>query len=423
MNGFDFDGLRDPNAPHPGARQREGVAMRAKELQAGARRKWAIASVVAVVVIAAGVVGIVAATHKNNPEVTVTNTTTTTPKTTTTSTTTHRPGGVPLTSAATTAPSSTVAHTPTGAVSASFVSAAHGWVLEKDGTVAETTDGGSSWHRVGSLGSASDGKIRFADATHGFAFSGSESNPASSMATTDGGATWAPLAAPFSGTVYDLAISRGTVYAVTFDQAATKFRIWSSPAGALNWTEDPLKIPAGAGPIPSIQLVLAGNAGWLIEVDRVVVAGAKLSPTNGHWSAWTPPCKNVNGPATLAAWGPTDLIASCNEGVWGSPPAPGTAAYTSHDAGATWQRYAAPVAGAVAADDPNNAVIFAIIKASAQSSDGGRTWHAAVASINDTSGAVDLGFTTDSQGFVIFSDGHMLMTHDSAATWSAATLP
>ena len=62
-------------------------------------------------------------------------------------------------------------------------------------------------------------------------------------------------------------------------------------------------------------------------------------------------------------------------------------------------------------------------KASAQSNDGGRSWHTAVGSINDTSGATDLGFTTDAQGFVIFTDGHMIMTHDSGATWSAVTLP
>ena len=326
-----------------------------------------------------------------------------------------------ITNSTTTTTTTTVPAGPPSAVSASFVSATHGWVLQRNGDVAETTDGGHSWNRVGSVGSTSEGKIRFADATHGFAFSGSESNPASSMATADGGRTWAPLQAPFTGTVYDLAISRGTVYAVTFD-STPEFRIWSSPADHLTWTED-FKIPVGAGPVPSIQLVLAGNTGWLIEVDRVVVAGARLSPTTGHWSAWTPPCKNVNGPATLAAWGPTDLIASCDEGVWGSPPGPGTAVYTSHDAGATFQRYAAPVFGAVAADDPNNAVIIASQKASAQSTDGGRSWQTAAGLIDDPSGASDLGFTTDSQGFVIFGDGQMLMTYDAGATWSAVTRP
>ena len=29
----------------------------------------------------------------------------------------------------------------------------------------------------------------------------------------------------------------------------------------------------------------------------------------GTWSKWTPPCAAANGPATLAAWSATDLIA------------------------------------------------------------------------------------------------------------------
>jgi photosystem II stability/assembly factor-like uncharacterized protein len=301
------------------------------------------------------------------------------------------------------------------------VSADHGWVLEKNGAIAETTDAGATWHRIGSVGSTTEGKIRFADATRGFAFSGSESNQTPAVTTDDGGATWTALNAPFAGVVYDVAISHGTVYAVTFDSHA-KFRIWSSPAGHLAWTEDPIEIPVGAGPIPSIQLVVSGSAGWLLEVDRLVVAGARLSPATGHWSAWTPPCKNVNGPAFLAAWGPTDVSATCDEGVWG-PPTRASAVYVSHDAGATFLRHTAPVFGAVAAEDPNYAVIIGMQTASAQSNDGGRTWQTAAGALDNVSGASDLGFTTSSQGFVIFDDGRMLMTHDSAATWAAVTLP
>ena len=38
-------------------------------------------------------------------------------------------------------------------------------------------------------------------------------------------------------------------------------------------------------------------------------------------------------------------------------------------------------------------------------------------------GAGDIGFTTATQGFVIFFNGPMLMTYDAGATWQHARLP
>ena len=332
------------------------------------------------------------------------------------------PLGTPLTITSTTSTTTTTpAVAPPNAASATFVSSQHGWIVERDGTVAETTDGGTTWRQVGSLGRAvANVKIRFADTNRGFAVPTDLADQATTLTTDDGGATWTALAVPFSGRVYDLAISRGTVYAVAFD-ANAKFRIWSSPADKLSWTEDPITIPVGAGPIPSIQLVFSQGAGWLIEVDRVVVAGARMSAT-GHWSAWTPPCSTVNGPAFLAAWSATDLIASCDEGVWG-PPTRASAVYTSHDSGATFQRHAAPAFGSVAAADPNYAMLVNgdTIR---RSSDGGRSWDSVARETNpNATEPVDLGFTSDTQGFVIFGDGKMLMTYDSGASWSAVTQP
>lgn len=332
------------------------------------------------------------------------------------------PGGG-LVPTSTTTTTTTPAVAPANAVSASFVSADHGWLVESNGDVVETTDAGATWHASGSLGrSGSSMKIRFADATHGFAFQTQDTNQPATLATDDGGATWTTLSTPWSGRVYDLAISHGTVYAVTFDNG--NFRIWSSPADSLSWTEDPITIPVGGGPDPSIQLVFSNGAGWLVEVDRLVVGGAQMS-TSGHWSTWTPPCSTVNGPASLAAWSATDLIASCDEGVWGSPPAPAKAVYTSHDAGATFQRHDAPVFGAVTAADPNDALL-ATGDTIRRSVDGGQTWTTVVGSAMSNPGGsqpLDLGFTSNTQGFVIFANGQMVMTYDSGATWSAVTQP
>ena len=59
-----------------------------------------------------------------------------------------------------------------------------------------------------------------------------------------------------------------------------------------------------------------------------------------------------------------------------------------------------------------------------QSIDGGRSWKIVVRGTTpDTAQPLDLGFTSNSQGFAIFDDGGMLMTYDSGATWSQVTLP
>src|SRR5262245_40933881 len=105
--------------------------------------------------------------------------------------------------------------TPFKAFSASFVSPQHGWVLDTNGTLAETTDGGRSWRDVGVIGGFDGGRIRFADAMHGFAF-----NEGQMFTTTDGGRSWSATPTPFTG-ADDLAASGGEVYAVAFDDTTT----------------------------------------------------------------------------------------------------------------------------------------------------------------------------------------------------------
>ena len=77
-----------------------------------------------------------------------------------------------------------------------------------------------------------------------------------------------------------------------------------------------ISLSVGAGPVPSAQLVLAGDRGWILTVNRTVGDGARL--TNGTWQSWNPPCEETNGPAYLAASTATDVIAACEEGVYGS---------------------------------------------------------------------------------------------------------
>jgi photosystem II stability/assembly factor-like uncharacterized protein len=338
--------------------------------------------------------------------------------------------GTPLTSTSTTTTTTTSTPTPTNApaVSASFVSLQHGWVLENDGQVVETSDGGRTWNQVGNIGMPTElVHIRFADASRGFAFTTVPGGSQGLVESDDGGVHWKQLQTPFSS-VSDLAISRGVVYVVGIPSTTTGngafpgFRIWSSPADHLQWSMDPLNIPTGAGPVPRQQLVFAGSRGWMVNNDRDVISGARLSPSTGHWTTWTPPCQDVGGPASLTASTSNDLVAVCG-------PAFATSSTTtrvefSHDGGSTFQRHALAGSGEVGgplSPDPDTAVIVAG-NTLQRSTDDGATWQV-VDHVGSTYGASDLGFTSSSQGFVIFSDGTMLMTYDAGATWSAVTPP
>jgi len=320
--------------------------------------------------------------------------------------------------------------------SVTFVSADVGWVLGTGAcpgfpcaAIARTADRGRTWALVPApdtqtfpgprQDAAGISGLRFADADNGWAFG------PDLWATHDGGTTWARLTIPglAAGTsVAALETAGGAVHAVLLDGG--DYRVASSPVGADHFRLSPVRVPVGAGPVPAVQLVLSGAAGWLLENDRTVVAGARL--VNGAWVTWQPPCADVVGPAFLAASGPTELAAACDVGLWGTPA--GDHLYVSHDGGSTFVasgtpvplQMAAHVAAAsrsvivVAGSDSTGTVLVATF-------DGARTW-TVVARL----GAVtirDLGFTTADQGVVVATpaDGPagLLVTRDGGRTWSA----
>jgi hypothetical protein len=232
--------------------------------------------------------------------------------------------------------------------------------------------------------------------------------------TDDGGAHWQKLDTPF-GPVTDLAISRGVAYLVSYDEKANDFTLWSSPTDQLAWTEDALTLPIGAGPVPVQQLVFSGGSGWVTNGDRGISGGARLSAT-GRWESWKPPC--LGAYAEVAASSATDMVASCEEGVWTGPKIT-HALFVSHDAGVTFQRHDAPFSGLVTSPNASTAIV-ATPGGLQRTTDEGVTWQVVA---SEDQAALDLGFTTSTQGFVIFDNGKMLMTYDAGATWSAVTLP
>ena len=191
-------------------------------------------------------------------------------------------------------------------VSATFASASEGWLLGAvpctggacSAAIVRTTDGGRTWAGIPAPESvvlppdeaAGPGGVvrglRFANALDGWAF-----GPAL-FATHDGGSTWQRVTLPGAAAdaeVMALETSAGLVHAAFIDGVGAVVRIATSPVDEDAWTVSPTAVPVGAGPVPDAHLVLHGTAGWLIEVDRAVVGGARL--VSGAWQPWQPPCR------------------------------------------------------------------------------------------------------------------------------------
>jgi hypothetical protein len=371
---------------------------------------------------------------------------------------------MPASAPATASPSAASSAAPAGvpvpagfqAASVTFASPDLGWVL---GTaqcsappctsILRTSDGGQTWTAIQApatkilgaglateapVGSGVSG-LRFADPSDGWAFG------PDLWATHDGGATWHQVTIPgmASAQVVALEASAGSVQAVLYNMTSTSgsgVRVASSPVGTDDWTVSPLRVEFGAGPVPSTQLVLAGTTGWLLQVDRTVVGGARL--VNGTWVAWTPPCASVVGPAVLAASSPTELVAACDVGLWSTPQ--GEHLYVSHDGGTTFTESGTPVPLDQTAEIANPAAGSVVVAGTTSqgsaivgSFDGGLTWQTMLTSGLSGSQApmfTYLGFTTSTQGVAITASGAgtanglqqvgtLLMTRDGGHTWVA----
>ncbi len=323
-------------------------------------------------------------------------------------------------------------------VSVTFVSAGEGWLLGSAtcsgapcAAIVRTSDGGRTWAGIpapgaaiapGGLGQGGISGLRFADPLDGWAFG------PDLWATHDGGATWQRETLPGAGPraqVTALEAGAGAVHAAFFGNAGG-VQIASSPTHTGAWTVSSTQVQGGAGPVPHTQIVLQGTSGWLLQVDRAVVGGARLA--GGTWRAWQPPCLTDAGPATLAAASVSDLVAACDVGLWATPT--GVHLYTSSDGGATFTGGAArwpvgDVQGVAAAPAQPTVVVAGSLSNAGGSGlvasfDLGKTWTVVYAPKGAGSFS-ELGFTTPQQGVAITTAGSMsnlVMTRDGGHTWA-----
>jgi photosystem II stability/assembly factor-like uncharacterized protein len=166
--------------------------------------------------------------------------------------------------------------------------------------------------------------------------------------------------------------------------------------------------------VPEAQFVLAGSAGWVLAVNRVVIDGARL--VDGSWESWRPSCADSLGPAVLVAWSETGLLALCDVGLWNEPA--GEHLFVSTDGGDTFveRNTALPFDGADLAAAPTDSAFFVKVGSVLLASfDAGETW-TAVLDTGPSARAGYLGFTTHTQG-VLIDDTGMFMTRDGGRTW------
>ena len=335
--------------------------------------------------------------------------------------------------------------------SLTYVSTSDGFVL---GTVAcgkrrclqlwRTTNDGASWSAVPAppAGALQPGapplRIRFADPKDGWVYSmlAGQQTPLG-WVTHSGGTRWSPISFPVRATpssqlgIEDLEAAGGVVDAAVAVDAHVE--ILSSPVGSNAWRRTGGAYAIGAGPIPSGQLVLQGRSGWFVQVDRVVIRGARATPS-GRWVTWRPPCTGAGGPVTLTAPSPSELHAVCTEGVWTGTKI-SVDLLSSHDGGTTFgpsHRVPASQAGLAAAASTSTVAVGTTSIARSSSTavlemtfNGGASWTPVYRRAGG--GWLELGFTTPTQGVAIVSGANearstMLRTTNGGRSWAPVRL-
>jgi len=328
------------------------------------------------------------------------------------------------------------------ATSVTFVSADEAFVL---GTapcakapctsILRTLDRGASWRGlpapVAPLAQPADVAgpavwgIRFANPSDGFVFGNGL------WETTDGGEHWSSAPSP-GGSIESLEVIDDQVLAVVSP---------CSPNGGCAQQGELERRPLAGGGWQTVTKVSGDSAiatqarvAALIDGDAVIVTG------NGGVSVTTRsgPCSTpgILAPEAIAVTGPDSLAVLCaGNGAAGSVD---KTVFVSDDLGAHWTTAGSPARGGdpegLASATTSQLVASAASGASMlyYSADGGSQWTTAFSRGDGGLGFNDLGFTTTSDGVVVYgpvmSDdnaegrpGQLLLTSNGGASWQAVS--
>jgi hypothetical protein len=295
-----------------------------------------------------------------------------------------------------------------------------------------TLDRGASWRGLPApvvrLGNRQAGTtetavwgIRFANPEVGFVFGNGL------WETSDGGERWAP-AVPPGGSVESLEVVDGQVLALTAS---------CTPGNGCGQTDTLVRRPLAGGAWRQVARVTEpGAIATQARVAAVLDGTSVLVTADGGLSTVThaAPCATVgvSSPAAVAVTGPDGLALECAGGA--AAGSVGKTVYVSDDLGAHWRKAGSPAnggdPGGLSAGSASQLVAAAFSGGSFlyYSGDGGAKWSTAFFAGDGGLGFNDLGFTTPTDGVVVYgpvlSDnnaegrpGQLLLTGNGGASW------
>jgi hypothetical protein len=305
-------------------------------------------------------------------------------------------------------------------------------------SIVRTLNRGTSWRGLPApvvpLGQPGSGPasavwgIRFATPSHGFVFG------SGLWETTDGGEHWAQASAP-TGSILSVEVIDGQVLALTAP---------CSPSSGCG-TATLMRRPAGGGTWQQVtQLHVSGSAGDKIATQAQVAAildGTSVIVTSNGGLSTTEhatPCtsQGIAYATSVAVTGPDSLALLCSgSAAMGSVD---KTVYVSNDLGQHWTKAGTPPRGgdpiSLAGATPSQLVVSAASGASwlYYSGSSAAQWGSAYEAGDGGAGFNDLGFTTTSDGVVVYAPaltdgnsegrpGRLLLTSNGGASWQAVS--
>jgi hypothetical protein len=279
-------------------------------------------------------------------------------------------------------------------------------------SVLRTTNGGRSWVGIPAPITKQVEKLRFADASDGFAYG------PQLWVTHNGGSSWHRVR-QVPGSVTGLEASAGRVYAVSANLKSGKLTVYSTAAGRDSWGRvTGLPVIRGDGGLGTITL--HGTAAWIILGNRLYA-----TQTGTGWVKESVKCPVNWGMSSVGAYSSQRITLLCT----GLPGAGSTEKklYASSDGGARFRKVGTPPAGGDGGllAQPTARHLFVATSSGATwlyaSTDGGRRWRQNLTLDDGGLGWSDFGFTTATQGVAIEGNtvlgSHLWMTTNAGRSW------
>jgi hypothetical protein len=331
------------------------------------------------------------------------------------------------------------------AQSQAWLSPQQGWLLGSTDcgsttctAVVRTTDGGTTWKTLGTVGAPLTNEqptgvteLRFADNLHGWAFA-----PAL-WATSDGGVTWQEQASPTGYAVLALAANSSVAYAVFSGcdsaQGLSGCRqgptLWRTTPGQASWTKVTLRLPVASEAL----LAVRGLVAYVVVATPGSTAGTVVDATTDgqRWSSRPDPCSSRDGEyvSSIATLSDTGVAMLCQADI-GFGKAEKRVLRSNDTAQSFTSTGTLSVWGIISqlAASPNGTLLLSSFSIGSwiYRNAGGETWTTSEDLGDGGIGWNDILFTTDQLGFVIhgpasccggFGPGELWKTQDGGVTW------